>query len=476
MKQTGLIISYPKPTDYIAGGETRIRGGYKNISGDWSNLMNKGEAQSNIFFDTQSCTTFSALNVVEALMKMLPQEAKNELFKLGFNQNFECSKRFTAITSGTTRQGNTYNNVAEAIRTIGVIPESDLPFGGSNFDEYHNPAVITQAMREKGKKVLNIVEFIYDWLFINNDPTLSLDEKIKLEEGLKYSPIQIAIQTPATHSIALVDLAELNNKPHYKMFDQYAPFFFESTEYYPHWGMRWAVESKVAIPVNVVTYPNFYFTKYLVVGSSGLEVKMLQEVLIAEKILKEGLNTGKFFNQTLQAVKTFQMKYGIPTTGNVGPLTRAKLNELCKSTPTSALSIDNKFLQKEEGCRLSAYADVGGVWTIGYGNTYWFDDTPINRYMKITQEQADDLFSYVLTRYIKMVTKKITIPLNKNQLTALTSICYNSGALSDTFAEKINNGTVTENDFAGYRATVGGKPLTALRNRRLREYKLFKTI
>jgi lysozyme len=475
MKQTGLINAYPKLTDYIAGQETLIRGGYKNISGDWTGMMNIPEAQSNYLFDTMSCTTFSALNVLEALFKLLPEETKTRLRQLGFNQNLEISKRFTAIISGTTKQGNTYSNVADAIRKYGVIPEGEFPFGGNNWEEYHNASLITQAMKDKGQKVLQLLEFKYDWIMVDYNPLLSLDEKIKLEEGLKYSPLQIAIQTPATHSLALIDLAETSGKPHYKMFDQYSPFYFEGTEYYPNYAMRWAVDVLNTTPV-VLTYPNFYFTKFLVLGSKGFEVKMLQQILIKEGFLKVGLDTGGFFQQTLLAVKNFQLKYGIQTTGNVGPITRAKLNELCKSTPTSGIEVDEKFIRGEEGCRLSAYQDVGGVWTIGWGNTYWFDDSPVNRYMKITQAEADDLYRYVLSRYIKMVRDKITIPLNKNQLTALTSICYNSGTLSNVFADKINRGVVTEEDFASYRATVNGKPLVALRNRRLREYKKFKTL
>ena len=56
---------------------------------------------------------------------------------------------------------------------------------------------------------------------------------------------------------------------------------------------------------------------------------MLQQVLIAEGLLKQGLDTGNFFDKTLMALKNFQVKYGIEPVGQVGPKTRAKLNELC---------------------------------------------------------------------------------------------------------------------------------------------------
>jgi hypothetical protein len=330
MKQSGLIIEYPKPTDYIAGRETTIRGIARVPDGNWTPFKNGDEAQSVISFDTQSCTAFSAINTIEMLMKFLPEDAKQALYKLGFNSNFECSKRFTAIVSGTTAQGNTFSNVAEAIRTKGVIPEADLPFGGSSFAEYHNPNVVTPAMYEKARKVLDIVLFKYDWVFFDGSPEFTTDQYTATAEALKTSPIQIGIQTPAYHAITLLELAKLNDKPYYTVFDHYAPYLRATYEYYPHFGMRFDVESKLTSVQTTTGYPEFTFTQYLVYGSTGLEVRMLQRVLIYEGFLKAGLDTGNMFNLTIQALRSFQAKYGIEAIGKVGPKTRAVLNDLCK--------------------------------------------------------------------------------------------------------------------------------------------------
>lgn len=71
------------------------------------------------------------------------------------------------------------------------------------------------------------------------------------------------------------------------------------------------------------------FTKSLSKGSSGDEVKQLQEVLKQDpEIYPEGKVTGFFGSATEAAVKKFQEKHGIESLGIIGPKTRQKLNEL----------------------------------------------------------------------------------------------------------------------------------------------------
>jgi len=66
-------------------------------------------------------------------------------------------------------------------------------------------------------------------------------------------------------------------------------------------------------------------------GQSGDEVKIIQTLLAQDPaIYPEAKITGYFGSLTKAAVKKFQAKYGINTTGNVGPLTREKMNSLIK--------------------------------------------------------------------------------------------------------------------------------------------------
>ena len=73
----------------------------------------------------------------------------------------------------------------------------------------------------------------------------------------------------------------------------------------------------------------YTFTKSLQLGITDPEVYNLQKVLSqTPSIYPEGQMTGYFGKATEAAVKKFQEKYGIRITGEVGPQTRAKLNEL----------------------------------------------------------------------------------------------------------------------------------------------------
>jgi hypothetical protein len=86
------------------------------------------------------------------------------------------------------------------------------------------------------------------------------------------------------------------------------------------------------------------FNTTLQVGSTGASVMALQKFLNMDSSTmvassgagSPGLETSTFGPATKAAVIKFQAKYSIsPTSGLVGPLTRAKLNSLCGSTPTT---------------------------------------------------------------------------------------------------------------------------------------------
>lgn len=91
----------------------------------------------------------------------------------------------------------------------------------------------------------------------------------------------------------------------------------------------------VAVPVSlsdndistsdVTMSAKYLFTKALVVGASGEEVRQLQLVLIAGKYLSASA-TGYFGALTEAALKAYQSAHGIDPLGIVGPKTRAELN------------------------------------------------------------------------------------------------------------------------------------------------------
>lgn len=84
------------------------------------------------------------------------------------------------------------------------------------------------------------------------------------------------------------------------------------------------------------------------------------------------------------------------------------------------------FIQKEEGCILHSYQDKGGVWTIGYGNTYYIDGTKVKKGDVITQAEATTLFWRLVPIYTASVLR-VSKQLTQNQFDACTSLCWNIG-------------------------------------------------
>lgn len=86
------------------------------------------------------------------------------------------------------------------------------------------------------------------------------------------------------------------------------------------------------------------------------------------------------------------------------------------------LAIALPLIKEFEGCKLKAYADLGGRLTIGWGHTG--DIQPGETW---AQAQADEQLDYDVTRALKAVQGLVKVKLNDNQMAALTSFTYNLG-------------------------------------------------
>lgn len=135
-----------------------------------------------------------------------------------------------------------------------------------------------------------------------------------------------------------------------------------------------------------------------------------------------------------------------------------------------------EFLGREEGLRLSAYQDSVGIWTIGYGNTFYENGVKVKKGDKITKERALELFRSIVKRFEDGVNTAITRELNANQFDALVSLAYNigiAGFKGSTVVKRVNanpcDPTIRQ-AFEMWR-NAGGKPI--LLNRRKREADLY---
>lgn len=135
------------------------------------------------------------------------------------------------------------------------------------------------------------------------------------------------------------------------------------------------------------------------------------------------------------------------------------------------------LIKQFEGCKLTAYQDSVGVWTIGYGWTQPVDGKPIRAGMTIKQETAERLLKTGLVSYESDVSRLVKVGLTQWQFDALVSFTYNLGARSmstSTLLRKLNAG-----DYAGAADEflrwnkAGGKVLNGLTRRREAERALF---
>ena len=135
------------------------------------------------------------------------------------------------------------------------------------------------------------------------------------------------------------------------------------------------------------------------------------------------------------------------------------------------------LIKQFEGCKLTAYQDSVGVWTIGYGWTKPVDGKPIRAGMTIKQETAERLLKTGLVSYENDVSRLFKVDLTQGQFDALASFTYNLGARSlstSTLLRKLNAG-----DYAGASDEflrwnkAGGKALNGLTRRREAERALF---
>ena len=138
------------------------------------------------------------------------------------------------------------------------------------------------------------------------------------------------------------------------------------------------------------------------------------------------------------------------------------------------------LVKEFEGCKLTAYRDVIGVWTIGYGTTARAGLGIIpTAGMTITQAEADQLLADGLNKFADQIRPMITADLNDNQFGACVSLAYNIGASgfgrSTVLAKLLDGDYAKAADSFLLWNKAGGKTLKGLVRRREAERKLFLT-
>ena len=137
---------------------------------------------------------------------------------------------------------------------------------------------------------------------------------------------------------------------------------------------------------------------------------------------------------------------------------------------TKGLSLTEQF----EGCRLTAYQDQVGIWTIGYGHTR----PDVTAGMTITIDAAQALLAKDVSSAADCVNNLVEVTLTQEEFDALVDFVFNLGAgafRGSTMLRDLNAG-----DFTSAAAQfdmwdhAGGAVVAGLLRRRQAEAELFE--
>ena len=137
------------------------------------------------------------------------------------------------------------------------------------------------------------------------------------------------------------------------------------------------------------------------------------------------------------------------------------------------------LIKRWEGCRLKAYQDTVGVWTIGYGHTSAAGAPKVAAGLIITRQESEDILVRDLVQYESAVAKALTRSPSQSQFDAMVCLCFNIGPgafAGSTVVRKFNAGDVAgAADAFRLWNKAGGKVVPGLEFRREDERKLFMT-
>jgi lysozyme len=160
----------------------------------------------------------------------------------------------------------------------------------------------------------------------------------------------------------------------------------------------------------------------------------------------------------------------------LGPQHKARIGVKAMRRNVNFYSYDNQGLgltEGFEGCRLVAYKDVAGVWTIGYGHT----GADVVEGLVITQAQAVSLLVSDVAAAVACVNHAVVVPITQDEFDALVDFTFNAGRgafLQSTLLRDLNAGDLQSAAAQfGLWVNAGGKPVSGLVRRREAEKELF---
>lgn len=134
-----------------------------------------------------------------------------------------------------------------------------------------------------------------------------------------------------------------------------------------------------------------------------------------------------------------------------------------------------QLTEQFESCRLTAYQDVKGIWTIGWGHT----GAEVIQGYTITQIQADMQLVVDMHNAESAVNELVTITLTQGEFDALVDFCFNCGI--NAFRGSTMRTLLNSGDFANAALEfskwdhASGQVVSGLLRRRLAEEQEFNS-
>lgn len=130
------------------------------------------------------------------------------------------------------------------------------------------------------------------------------------------------------------------------------------------------------------------------------------------------------------------------------------------------------FIAPHEGLRTNAYQDIGGVWSICYGETQG-----VTKGQQKTPAECAAMLRERIPDYMTPVIKSLPAKTPSNRIVAYTDFAYNAGAGAFLLSpipslEQAGNHLEACRILLDLRTTAQGKEVQGLKNRRKMEYDL----
>ncbi len=217
-----------------------------------------GVLQRNDIMDSNGCASRGPNNILETKLTWLHHNGMHpEIQRWGIEKGYvivengrhvwKLNDAYVEIGSGTTPTGNSLKAPVDYIRRYGAIPAHLLPLeDGMTWEQYMNPARVTQEMRDLGKEFLKRLPLAYEQVQLSQFNHARAEDLLDVAGAAWPPPVDgtyPANDAPFNHAFATA-----NNE--IDALDNYSPFFKRLAPDYNffQWGYSISITAQIPFP------------------------------------------------------------------------------------------------------------------------------------------------------------------------------------------------------------------------------------